>query len=236
MSAPVIERVRDGVAFAVAASASFVRAEREWGRIAVNSSYRDYDLQLRMWRAWNAYVSGAGPYPGHSRALHPDESRHCRGLALDTPDWGRPRFIEVMARHGWVRTAAWDPSEQHHFEYQDWNDRNRHQTAGVLHMVSEEDDMGIIIYREDNRKLYLLGEGGITHLVNGTAVNLLNYLGVRGNSSRNTLGKNHFRQVVEAYGFDYPKVAALAPGQRLLAGPSGEVVNAGQATWPPVWT
>lgn len=138
--APIIEWVREGVGFTPAAAASFRRAEASWGsRIRCNSTYRDYGLQLSMWQAWTAWTEGRGPKPNHSRALHPDESVHCRGEALDTDLWSVPGFIAHMAAHGWIRTAAWDPTEQHHFEYQEWRDEHRFEPA--LAGKQEEDDM-----------------------------------------------------------------------------------------------
>lgn len=128
--APVIEWIRPGVGFTREAAASFRRAEASWGPIRCNSTYRDYDHQLGMWEAWEAYRTGRGPHPGHSRALHPDESMHCRGLAADTDLWTVPGFIGHMAEHGWIRTAAWDPTERHHFEYQSWRDQYRAAPAG----------------------------------------------------------------------------------------------------------
>lgn len=130
MPAPVIEWVRPGVGFTPEAAASFRRAEAAWGRlIDVNSSYRSWSTQLSMWVAWQAWVAGVGPHPGHSRALHPDSSKHCQGLALDSDDWTVTGFIVHMLTHGWVRTAAWDPTERHHFEYQADRDQFRNAPA-----------------------------------------------------------------------------------------------------------
>lgn len=142
MGGPVIEQIRPGVSFTPAAAASFRRAEASWvaktGRlIDCNSTTRDYGLQLSMWQAWTAWAEGRGPKPNHSRALHPDESAHTRGEGLDSDDWTTPGFIEHMAEHGWIRTAANDPTERHHFEYQSWRDQRRNDP------VPEEDDMGL---------------------------------------------------------------------------------------------
>src|SRR3546814_9445527 len=99
--APVIEAVRPGVQLAPAAAASFRRLEARLGRPAdVNRTYADYNTQMRMYLAWQAYVTGNGPHPGHSRALHPDQSMHCRGLAWDTDDWRTPGFITLAAEYG----------------------------------------------------------------------------------------------------------------------------------------
>jgi hypothetical protein len=162
MAVPVIQTIRPGVSFAPAAAASFVRVESDLGRrVDVNSTYRDYNTQLEMHRAWNRYVaSGRKPalYPGHSMALHPDLSVHCLGNALDSDDWTRPGFNAFMAAHGWIRTAAGNPTEQHHFEYQSWRDQhlNRPASAGGK-LISyndtpatkekEDDDMALQMYR-----------------------------------------------------------------------------------------
>lgn len=125
-----IVTIRPGVQFTPPAAASFRRVEAEWqqrtGRlIDVNSTWRDWDLQLRMYNDWRAYVTGRGPKPNHARAVHPDYSVHCQGEALDSDDWRRPGFNDLMAEHGWIRVAAYDPTEQHHFEYQSWRDQHR---------------------------------------------------------------------------------------------------------------
>lgn len=127
--APVVETVRPGVQLVSAAADSFRRLEARVGRpIDVNSTYRDWNTQLSMYNAWMRYVnSGYKPAykPNHSRALHPDYSKHCQGLALDSDDWASPGFINLAREYGWVRTAANDPTEQHHFEYQWWEDTHR---------------------------------------------------------------------------------------------------------------
>lgn len=157
--APSIVWLRDGVGYTPAAAASMWRLERALGRPHdCNSSYRDYNEQLSMWRAWQWYLAG-GPYPGHSRALHPDASMHCQGLADDSDDWRTPGYIELAAEFGWVRTAAGDPTEQHHFEYQSWRDNHLYEPANVgaspfegakpAPVIEEEDDMpGIRIHHQ----------------------------------------------------------------------------------------
>jgi hypothetical protein len=133
MAIPTIVSLRPGASFTPAAADSFARAEDDAGRrIDVNSSYRDYNTQLGMYNAWRRYVlSGykASLKPPHSQAIHPDVSKHCQGLALDSDDWTRPGFNAFMAEHGWIRTAASDPTERHHFEYQAARDKHRGRTA-----------------------------------------------------------------------------------------------------------
>lgn len=131
-SAPVIHWLRPGVGYAPDAAASMRRLEADLGRPHdCNSSFRDPVKQLGMFNAWNAYAAGRGPKPPHSRAIHPDKSKHCQGLADDSDDWVTPGYIELAAEHGWIRTAASDPTERHHFEYQSWRDQHRNETAPV---------------------------------------------------------------------------------------------------------
>jgi hypothetical protein len=126
MSAPpVIVTIRPGVSFVPGAAASWLRMEADAGRpIDCNSSYRDWSTQYQWWLAWEAYANGRGPRPPHGRAIHPDKSMHCRGVAADTDDWA---LLLGLADHGWRRTAA---DEAWHFEYQYWNDKHRNRPAG----------------------------------------------------------------------------------------------------------
>ena len=143
MTAPDTVTIRPDVVFEVAAARSFRRADAAWRArsglmIDANSTYRDWALQLSMYHAWEAWVNGTGPKPNHSRAVHPDYSRHTTGLALDSDDWATPGFIPLMLEHGWIRTTASDPTERHHFEYQWWRDTHRNDPAPA---GDEEDDM-----------------------------------------------------------------------------------------------
>lgn len=167
--APVIETIRPGVQFTPEAAASFRRLEARLGRkVDVNSTYRDWDTQMRMYLAWNAYVNGTGPYPGHSRALHPSLSVHCQGNALDSDDWTTPGFNALAAEHGWIRTAANDPTERHHFEYQRWNDRHYGEPAPAAVTLPKEEPEMIIIYvqlPDESKHVCGLGNGLFTHFV-----------------------------------------------------------------------
>lgn len=97
--------------------------EKAAGRqIDVNSSYRDWNVQYKLWQAWVAYESGRGPWA--PRALHPDQSMHCRGLAFDTDD---SALVRSMSDHGWRFTASDEPW---HAEYQSWNDKRVGEGAG----------------------------------------------------------------------------------------------------------
>lgn len=142
----VIETIRPGVEFVPEAAAAFRRAEArvraEFGRgIDVNSTYRDWNTQLRMYNAWQAWITGRGPHPGHSKALHPADplAFHTKGLALDSDDWRNARIVQILAEHGFIRNRLYVPNEQHHFEYLRDHDKHRHDPAPAG--LTEEDDM-----------------------------------------------------------------------------------------------
>lgn len=170
MAAPVIHWIRPGVGYAPDAAASMLRLEAALGRKHdCNSSYRDYAKQLGMYNAWNAYKAGRGPKPPHSRAIHPDNSMHCRGLADDSDDWTTPGYIALAAEHGWIRTAAWDPTERHHFEYQAGRDQHRNDNSLSNPTTpaapdEEEDDMFNDDDRENVKKSIALSESVLTEL------------------------------------------------------------------------
>lgn len=131
MGGLVIEKVRPGVEFVPDAAAAFRRAEAqvraEFGRnIDVNSTYRSWDTQLKMYNAWQAYITGKGPHPGHSKALHPNDplAFHVRGTALDSDDWTNSRIRDILEENGFVRNRLNIPNERHHFEYIRSRDRN----------------------------------------------------------------------------------------------------------------
>lgn len=160
MSGPAVVAIRPGVRFTPPAAASFRRAERDLGRrIDVNSTYRDWDLQMSMHLAWEAYVNGRGPHPGHARAVHPKYSKHTSGLALDSDDWTRPGFNEFMADHGWIRVAKDDPTERHHFEYQADRDNHRNDpTPSPAQPEEEDEDMAMkgATYKRGKTPVYIL--------------------------------------------------------------------------------
>lgn len=153
MGGLVIETVRPGVQFTPEAAAAFRRAEaqvrEEFGRnIDVNSTWRNWDLQLSMYNAWQSFITGRGPYPGHSKALHPADplAFHTKGTALDSDDWVNARIVAILADHGFIRNRLHVPGEQHHFEY--IRDRDNHRgepiSAGgatAPRLLSEEDHM-----------------------------------------------------------------------------------------------
>lgn len=159
MGGLVIEKIRPGVEFTPDAAAAFRRADaqvrKEFGRgIDVNSTYRSWATQLKMYNAWQAYASGRGPYPGHSKALHPSDplAFHVKGTALDSDDWTSDRIRAILAQNGFIRNRLYVPNENHHFEYIRSSDKNYGKpTSGGASkpkpkpipkpIESEEDDM-----------------------------------------------------------------------------------------------
>jgi hypothetical protein len=152
--APTVDWLREGVGYEPEAAASMRRLEGRLGRWHdCNSSYRDWQEQMNMYLAWQRFLNG-GPYPGHSRALHPDSSMHCRGVADDSDDWRTPGYNELAAEYGWIRTAADDLTERHHFEYQSWNDQHYGEPvpsdteATPAEPIEKEDDMSLRIHHQ----------------------------------------------------------------------------------------
>ncbi|WP_295105910.1 hypothetical protein [uncultured Microbacterium sp.] len=132
----VIETVRPGVQFVPDAAAAFRRADAqvraEFGRgIDVNSTYRSWADQMVMFINWGRYVAGKGPYPGHSKAVHPSESFHVAGIALDSDDWRIPRIVAILAENGFIRNRLHVSNENHHFEWLRNRDRNYGKPLGA---------------------------------------------------------------------------------------------------------
>lgn len=156
--APVIETIRPGVQFTPPAAAAFRRLEARLGREAdVNSTYRDWATQMGMYLAWNRYVeSGYRPAlkPNHSRAIHPSISIHCQGNAWDSDDWRVPGFNDLAAEYGFIRTAANDPTEQHHFEYQSRRDQHYGEPVPTVDVIPSTP-----IKKKDN-DMYAIRENG----------------------------------------------------------------------------
>ncbi|SDR70843.1 MULTISPECIES: hypothetical protein [Microbacterium] len=157
MGGLVIETVRPGVQFIPDAAAAFRRADAqvlaEFGRhIDVNSTYRSWSDQMLMFVNWGRYVSSgykAALYPGHSKAVHPSESFHVAGTALDSDDWVNARIVEILAENGFIRNRLYVPNENHHFEYIRARDTNYGKPATTGHAATpiipageeDEDDM-----------------------------------------------------------------------------------------------
>lgn len=146
MGGLVIDTIRSGVQFTPEAASAFRRAEAtvrsEFGRnIDTNSTYRSWSTQMGMYNAWNAYVSGRGPYPGHSKAVHPSESFHVQGVALDSDDWNNGRIRAILETNGFIRNRLYVANENHHFEYIRAQDKNYGKPALSGGASTEEDEM-----------------------------------------------------------------------------------------------
>ena len=142
MGGLVIETIRPGVQFIPDAAAAFRRAEaqvqNEFKRnIDVNSTYRTWAQQLKWHQESVAYNNGTGPYPGHSWAVHPSESFHVGGTALDSDDWTNARIVAILAANGFIRNRLYVKNENHHFEYIKNQDKNYGKDIDVA-LTSEE--------------------------------------------------------------------------------------------------
>ncbi|MES2866289.1 MAG: hypothetical protein V4703_05965, partial [Actinomycetota bacterium] len=112
------------------------------------------------------YVGGWGPYPGHSKAVHPSESFHVSGLALDSDDRSNPRIVQILAENGFIRNRLYVPNEQHHFEYIRSEDKNYGKPASggnatptpAAEQEEEDEDMAMkgAHYPVGNKTVYLL--------------------------------------------------------------------------------
>ncbi len=137
--------------------------EAKAGRqLDVNSSYRDWDTQLKLWAAYQNHVPGA-PF-----ALHPDDSMHCKGLAFDTDDQA---MVKSLSAYGWRQTAL-AIGEPWHFDYLRAFDQHYGEPADSgsepfpptqpteVHEQEEDEDMALkgAIYKraKDGAAVYLL--------------------------------------------------------------------------------
>lgn len=120
MSRPTnLVTLRPGVTFQADAAASFQRVEKRAGRrVDVNSTYRDWEEQMRLYLAYQRDPKN------NPLALHPDHSMHCRGLALDSDDH---TLMRSMDDYGWRATVQ---SEPWHFDYFHTLDKHYGQPSG----------------------------------------------------------------------------------------------------------
>lgn len=172
----VIETVRPGVQFIPDAAAAFRRADAqvraEFGRgIDVNSTYRSWSDQMVMFINWGRYVAGKGPHPGHSKAVHPSESFHVAGIALDSDDWRIPRIVAILAENGFIRNRLHVPNENHHFEWLRNHDQNYGKpipgSAASAPPVPEEDEDMKIIRWAANGACWLMTDESTDYIATG---------------------------------------------------------------------
>lgn len=124
--------------------------------VDVNSAYRDYEEQMI---AYLNYQREPGKYP---LALHPDNSWHCLGMAIDTDD-----RLDIFAEHGWrfiVRSEPW------HGQYYAYLDQFYGQPAGGgSRPFPEQEEEEVALSHDD--KLWLIDtiRSEITGISNTTA-------------------------------------------------------------------
>lgn len=123
MSKPTnLVTVRPGLTLQAPAALSWTRMESARGKpLDVNRSYASYEVQLKLYNQYRAYITyvNGGPFaPWAPLALHPDHSWHCRGLAVDTDDDG---WIRMNPQFGWRFVV---PSEKWHAQYYPEHDKS----------------------------------------------------------------------------------------------------------------
>lgn len=85
---------------------SIWRLDAKLGRpLDINRAYADYASQMRYYLEWTAFKANPSAWrranPGRSDpplALHPDQSWHCKGMAIDTDDRLGQRFLDAGFR------------------------------------------------------------------------------------------------------------------------------------------
>lgn len=96
---------------------SIWRADTAMGVLSIQSAYRDWDEQMRLYLAYQRD-------PKHNPlAIHPDASWHCKGLAIDTNFRPTVRLQDYGFRFD-VRSEPW------HGQYYSGLDKFYGQTSG----------------------------------------------------------------------------------------------------------
>ena len=239
MGGLVIETVRPGVQFIPDAAAAFRRADaqvrEEFGRgIDVNSTFRSWSDQMLMFVNWGRYVAGKGPHPGHSKAVHPSESFHVQGVALDSDDWRIPRIVEILAENGFIRNRLHVPGENHHFEWLRNRDKNYGKpipgTAANTTPTFEEDDMlALKIQFGSGTHLAALGLGTFRHFIGGDNPERIKNI-VRADDAWVQTNGNELPALLRTYGCDL-QIWDVRGGQFVVLDPLDGSVKPGN-----VWT
>lgn len=103
-----------------APAASIFRIDAKLGRpVDSNSAYRDYDEQMKAYNAYRWYLNGG---PRAPLALHPDNSWHCKGMALDTDDgpaYGRGMTTQMWRDNGWLFQVQGEPWHGQYYAHLD---------------------------------------------------------------------------------------------------------------------
>jgi hypothetical protein len=96
--------------------------------VDINRAYADWDTQWVLYQKYLAYMQGRGPWA--ARALHPNKSWHCKGMAVDTddgPEYGGPLTRATWREYGWLFEVADEPW---HGQYYTSLDKHYGETAG----------------------------------------------------------------------------------------------------------
>lgn len=130
----------------VDAAESYMRARKDGLPAGITSSYRDPVRQQYLRDGWLARK------PGFNFALAPENSNHCKGIAVDLPG----HINNVKTPRGWMRKNGKQygfypvSNEPWHFDYYSTRDEKRHITRDDTQHVTEdntEDDMEDRIYQ-----------------------------------------------------------------------------------------
>lgn len=148
---------------------SVFRIDAALGRpLDINRAYANWAQQMSYYTAWTAFRANPTAWrranpgkPDPPLALHPDQSWHCKGMALDTDD-----RLRTFTDHGWLFVVQ---SEPWHAQYYPDRDKYYGQPAGGTSkpITEEEDDMALAVFTKpkDAATVYEIKNGrkrGIT--------------------------------------------------------------------------
>ena len=138
--------LRPGLKLRADAAGSWARMEADRGApLDVNRSLASRKTQMEFYLAYQRYLHHGGPWA--PLALHPDDSWHVDGLAVDTDD---DEWIREHPEYGWRFVVD---SERWHAQYYPWLDLTRSRPAGgnstpLVTPRKDEEDMLFITYRD----------------------------------------------------------------------------------------
>lgn len=195
--------LRTNLTLQAEAAASWARAEARIGRLLdVNRSLASWDIQMRLYLAWLAFLNGTGPKV--ARALHPSKSMHVLGLAVDSDDGYNATIVAILAEHGWIRTAADEPW---HFDYIASRDRFRGTgyPAGWMGRPfepikpKEDDTMSIQIRNKSTNLIAQVGPDYFAHMPDGETAKVVRNVS-SASDELHELSDADFRRVTRSFG------------------------------------
>lgn len=113
------------------AAASLRRVDRQLGRtVTVTWGGRSRAEQQKLFDKY-----------GWPRAAWPGTSPHESGNAIDTDEWTKPGFVELMADNGWTRPLKKEPWHLVHGNHRDNHLNDPAPSGGATTGTTTEDDM-----------------------------------------------------------------------------------------------